>query len=75
MPQKIIQKSHVSRLTLNKGYKYPYHSNEIGEITFTSNFNTGYFNDLTFKKIKGGGEFGGNYICVEQNDEYRITRY
>lgn len=75
MPQKIIQKSHIARLTNNKEYRYPYHSSEIGEIEFTSNFNTGYFNELTFKKIKGGGDFGGNYLCVEQNDEYRISKY
>ncbi|MBD0825524.1 hypothetical protein [Aestuariibaculum marinum] len=75
MPQKIIQKSHIARLTNNKEYRYPHHSSEIGEIEFTSNFNTGYFNELTFKKIKGSGDFGGNYLCVEQNDEYRISKY
>jgi len=75
MPKKIIQKSQINRLTKNKEYKYPYHSSELGEIEFTHNFNTGYFNGLTFKKIKGGGNFGGNYSCVELEDEYRISKY
>ncbi len=75
MPNKIIQKSHINRLTINKEYKYPYHSSEIAEVEFTRNFNTGYFKRLTFKKIKGGGDFGGNYSCIEQNDEYRISKY
>ncbi len=75
MPQKIIQKSHITRLTKDKEYNYPYHSSKIGDVEFTYNFNTGYFNNLTFKKIKGGGHFGGNYICNEQADEYRISKY
>jgi hypothetical protein len=75
MPNKIIQKSHINRLTKNKEYNYPYHSSEIGEVEFTRNFNTGYFKELTFKKIKGGGKFGGNYICIELVDEYRISKY
>ncbi len=75
MPKKIIQKSHINRLTKNKEYRYPYHSSELVEIEFTHNFNTGYFNGLTFKKIKGGGNFGGNYICIELADEYRISKY
>jgi hypothetical protein len=75
MPNRKVQKSHVNRLTMDKEYKYPWHSSEIGEVEFTHNFNTGYFKELTFKKIKGGGSHGGNYFCVEQNDEYRISKY
>ena len=75
MPNKIIQKSHINRLTENGEYKYPWHSKTIGDATFTKSFNTCYFNGLTFEKIKGGGKFGGNYLCVEQNDEYRISSY
>ena len=75
MPNKRYQKSHISRLTLQQEYKYPWHSQEVGDVEFTSNYNTGYYKDLTFKKIKGGGRYGGNYFCVEQNDEYRISQY
>lgn len=75
MPNKKNQKSSIKRLTINQEYKYPFHSSEIGEIEFTFNFNTGYYKDLTFKKVKGGGKFGGNYVCVEQNDEYKISKY
>jgi len=75
MPNKLYQKSHIKRMTLNSEYKYAGHSSEIGEVVFTKNMNTGYYNDLTFKKIKGGGNHGGNYICEEQNDEYRISKY
>ncbi|RPG29322.1 hypothetical protein [Flagellimonas sp.] len=76
MLQKIIQKSHVTQLTKNKEYNYPNHSSKIGEIEFTHNFNPGYFNAPTFKKINDGGcEFGGNYLYTEQNDEYRISKY
>lgn len=69
MPNRIEQKSHIKRLTINGEYKYAGHTTETGDVTFSANFNTAYFNELIFKKIKGGGKFGGNYLCVEQNDE------
>jgi len=75
MPNILRQKSHVKRMTLNREYKYAGHSSEIGEVVFTKNMNMCYYNDFTFKKIKRGGDHGGNYICVEQNDEYRISKY
>jgi hypothetical protein len=75
MPQKILQKSHISQLTEESNYTYPYHSHEIGDITFTSNFNTGYYGEITFIKIKGGGPKGGNYRCKEFGEEYRISKY
>ena len=75
MPNKVLQKSHINRLTVNKEYFYPWYSTEPGEVEFTHNFSTAYFKGLTFKRIRGGGEFGGNYICVEQDDEYRILKF
>jgi hypothetical protein len=75
MPQKILQKSHICQQTKDGNYTYPYHSREVGDITFTSNFNTGYYNELTFVKIKGGGSKGGNYRCKESGEEYRISKY
>ena len=75
MSSRINQKSHINRLTANNEFRYPWHSTEIGEVEFTSTFNTAYYKGLTFKKIKGSGRHGGNYYCVEQNDEYRISKY
>jgi hypothetical protein len=75
MPQKVFQKSHLVRLTHDGEYIYRNRTSIIGNVEFTSNFNTGYFEGLTFKKIKGGGCYGGNYLCVEQNDEYRVFKY
>ena len=53
LPQKIVQKSHIIRITQDKEYNYPGFPSDAGDVTFTHNFNTGYFNDLTFRKIKG----------------------
>jgi len=75
MPKKTIQKSIITRLTMNQEFKYAGYDTETVEITFTNTFNTAYYNNHTFKKIKGGGKYGGNYICVEQEDEYRISKY
>lgn len=75
MPNRIIQKSYVKRLTENGDYQYPGFQSEVGEVSFSSTFATAYFDNLTFKKIKGGGAKGGNYRCVENNDEYRISKY
>ncbi len=65
----------VNQLTENGRYKYPWIRQELGEGEFTSSFNTCYFKDKTFVKIKGGGKSGGNYRCLENNDEYRISKY
>ncbi|MCP5060894.1 MAG: hypothetical protein GY936_00310 [Ignavibacteriae bacterium] len=75
MPNKRVQKSHVNRLTIDKEYKYPWQSSEVGDVEFTYNFNTAYYMRLTFKIIKGSSSHGGNYYYLEQNDEYRISKY
>ncbi len=64
----------VNQLTQNGEYRYPWISQYQGEALFTSSFDTCYFDNRTFKKIKGCGPKGGNYKCVEDNEEYRISR-
>lgn len=68
-------KIYVNQLTENGAYKYPWIKQELGEGEFTSSYNTCYFNDKTFTKIKGGGPKGGNYRCNENAEEYRISKY
>lgn len=75
MPNKIIQKSHVAQLTINGAYKYPWHHNEVNDVTFTKSFYTCYYKNKTLKKVKGGTSKGGNYMDPESGDEYRISKY
>ena len=61
----------VAQLTVDGGYRYPWYSNVRGEATFSSSYSTCYFDGKTFHKIKGG-QSGGNYRCVEDDEIYRI---
>lgn len=47
----------------------------VDDIQFAYNYNTGYFDQLIFKKVKRGEPFGSNYICIEQGEFYRISKY
>ena len=63
----------VAQLTVEGGYKYPWHAQSRGEATFSKSFNTCYYDGKTFEKIKGGDK-GGNYRCVEDGEIYRISQ-
>lgn len=65
----------VNQLTKDGGYKYPYWSQEIGEAKFSKTFDSCMFQNRTYKKMKAGGPKGGNYLCLEDGEEYRICRY
>ncbi len=45
---------------------------EIGEVTFSKTGKTIYYKGKTFQRIKGGGVFG-NYVCLEDGNEYWIS--
>lgn len=45
---------------------------EIGEVTFSQTGRTIYFKGKTFERLKRGGIYG-NYICVEDGNEYWIS--
>ena len=73
MPSKIVKEIILAKLTNRGDYKYPWIEKKIVSAIFTKNMNTCYVDDLTLKKIKGGGDFGGNYQCETTEDEYRIS--
>ena len=64
----------MNQLTENGEYQYPWIRQDRGVVRFSKTYNTCYFQDKTFKKIKGGGNCGGNYYCIETGDEYRISQ-
>ena len=45
---------------------------QVGEVTFSRSGKTIYFEGKTFNRIKGGGVYG-NYLCVEDGNEYWIS--
>lgn len=45
---------------------------EVVEITFSRSYKTIYYKDKTFKRIHGGGIYG-NYLCLNDNNEYWIS--
>ncbi len=62
----------VAQLTLGGAYKYPWHSISRGQATYSASYNTCYFGGKTFRKIKGGAQFGGNFQCDDDGEIYRI---
>ena len=73
MPRKLTLEIILAQLTDKGEYKYPYLHKFAAEAVFTFNRNTCYVGNLTLKKIKGGGDFGGNYKCEEMGNEYRVS--
>jgi len=73
MVKKTIKVS-VCKLTENGSYNYPWVNTVDGIATFTSTFNTCYFEDKEYKKIKGGKN-GGNYQGVFDHEIYRIWQH
>lgn len=45
---------------------------EIGEVTFSRSYKTIRYKERTYERIKGGGVFG-NYLCIEDGNEYWIS--
>ena len=74
MPNKPKHKVAISRLTENGGYVYQNREELRGEATFTPTYNHCYFGELKLKKIKGG-EAGGNYRGVSNNEIYRVMKF
>ena len=70
---KKTMKVFVAKLTENGSYRHPYWNSTRGEATFTSSFNTCYFENRVYRKLKGGWR-GGNYYGVEDGEIYRISQ-
>ena len=45
---------------------------EIGEVSFSKTGKTIYYKGKSFERIAGGGVYG-NYVCLEDGNEYWIT--
>ena len=74
MPSKKVVNVSVAQLTTQGGYYYPWVEMIRGEATFSSSFQTCYFQDKTFTKIKDGIG-SGNYMCAENGEIYRIWQH
>lgn len=74
MPNKPRYKVVITRLTEDGAYIYGGCEKLRGEATFTPTYNHCYFMGLRLRKIKGG-QAGGNYCGVENNEIYRVMKF
>jgi hypothetical protein len=74
MPSKKVVSVSIAQLTVQGSYHYPWVEMIRGEASFSPSFNTCYFQNKTFTKVKGGiGR--GNYMCTETVEVYRISQH
>ncbi|WOH36387.1 hypothetical protein RI844_13520 [Thalassotalea fonticola] len=67
--------SAISQMTENGAPVYAGFNHFRGEATFTSTFNTCYFENRTLEKIKGGGINDSNYKCKASGEYYRVMKF
>ena len=65
----------IIQMTKNGAPVYAGCKDYRGEATFTSTYNTCYFDGITLKKIKGGGINDSNYRCEETGESYRVMKF
>jgi len=65
----------ITQMTRNGAPVYAGCNHFRGEAVFTSTYNTCYFDEITLKKIKGGGINDSNYKCVETGESYRVMKF
>ena len=74
MPNKPKYEVAITRITENGAYVYGGCEKLKGIATFSPTYNHCYFGELKLKKIKGG-QAGGNYSGVENNEIYRVMKF